>query len=67
MKVRTNLSPTELEHVGEKLVDLAKGQKETSYRTENLAEKELLRKFDHTFTVMLENLRDEFSRVLSKD
>ena len=67
MKVRTNLSPNELEHVGGKLMDLAKGQKETPYHTENLAEKELLRKFDHTFTVMLENLRDEFSRVLSKD
>ncbi len=67
MKVKTNLSPSELEHVGEKLVDLAKGQQETSYNAENSAEKELIRKFDHTFTVMLESLRDEFSRVLSED
>lgn len=65
MKVRTNLSPNQLQHVANKLETLAKSQ--TSIKSlplENNAEKELVRRADHSMDVMLENFQKEVSRIL---
>ena len=64
MKVKTNLTPDELEHVGDKLKMLAENQRVSSLPLENPAEKELMRRAEHVFDVMLENLQQEVSRVL---
>jgi hypothetical protein len=64
VKVRTNLTPTELEHIGEKLQTLAKGQRDGSLSLENTAEKELVRRADHLFDTLLESLQSEIARVL---
>lgn len=64
MKVRTNLSPDQLEHVADKLQTLAKSQRSASLPLENPAEKELIRRAEHVFDVMLESLQREVSRIL---
>jgi len=45
------------------LQDLVKGQQKLP-KPENPAERELLRRADHLFDVLLENLQKEVSRVL---
>ena len=64
MKVRTNLTPDQLEHVAAKLQTLAKGQREEALQLENPAEKELMRRAGHAFEVMLESLQKEVARTL---
>jgi hypothetical protein len=66
MKINTNLDPRELEAVGVGLQKLAKSQRETSYKPENNAEQELLRKTDHILDTMLESLQLEISDLLLK-
>ncbi len=62
-RIRTNLTPRELGHIGKKLQDLVKGQQKLP-KPENPAEQELMRRADHLFGVMLESLQKEVSRVL---
>ena len=64
MKVATNLTPNELDHVAEKLSTLAKGQRGTALTLENPAEKELVRQANHVFDAALENLQKEIARIL---
>ena len=64
MKVKTNLSPNQLEHVAEKLQVLAENQRVSALSLENPAEKELMRRAEHIFDVMLESLQREVSRTL---
>ncbi len=64
MKVRTNLTPNQLEHVADKLQTLAKGQRGKALLLENPAEKELMRRAEHIFDVMLESLQREVSNTL---
>lgn len=64
MKVRTNLSPGQLQHVAKKLETLAKSQTKKSLPLENPAEKELMRRADHSMDVMLENFQKEVSNIL---
>jgi len=64
MKLRTNLTPKELNHVGEKLCTLAKSQRNKALPLENPAERELLRKAGYLFDTMLESLQSEIARVL---
>lgn len=64
MKVATNLTPDELEHVGGKLVALAKSQRGAALPLENPAERELIRRAEHTLDVMLESLQKEVARAL---
>lgn len=65
MKVRTNLTPGELEHVADKLGELAKSQRGKVFPLENPAETELMRRVDHILKVGQENFRQEISRVLN--
>lgn len=67
MKVKTNLSPRELEAVGKGLTKLAKSQRERPFPTENNAERELLRRTNHAFDVMLESLQSEIADILLDD
>jgi len=62
-RIRTNLTPLELDQMGRKLQDLVKGQQKLP-KPENPAERELMRRADHSFNVMLESLQKEVSRVL---
>jgi len=62
-RIKTNLTNLELDLVGRRLQDLVKGQQKLP-KPENPAERELLRRADHLFDVLLENLQKEVSRVL---
>jgi hypothetical protein len=62
--INTNLTPRELEQVGKGLVGLAKSQRTKAFPVDNQAEKELLRKLDHTLSVALESLQEEFTSIL---
>lgn len=64
MKVRTNLTLEQLEHVADKLQTLAKSQRGAALTLENPAEKELMRKTEHVLDVMLESLQKEISKTL---
>lgn len=64
MKVKTNLSASELEAVGKGLVKLAKKQRDKDIPLENMAERELMRRAEHVLDVMLQNLQSEVSRIL---
>lgn len=64
MKVKTNLTPDQLEHVADKLQVLAENQRGTALTLENPAEKELMRRAEHALDVMLESLQKEISRTL---
>lgn len=63
MKVKTNLSPTELNKVGLGLLKLAKSQ-QTEIQLENPAERELIRRAESFFDLAVNNLQDEVSRIL---
>ena len=64
MKVKTNLSPSELLVAGEGLKNLAKGQRERPLPLENNAEKELIRRVDSVFNTMAESFQSEISAIL---
>jgi hypothetical protein len=64
MKVKTNLSPGQLELVADKLQTLAKSQRGAALPLENPAEKELMRRAEHAFDAMLESLQTEVARTL---
>jgi hypothetical protein len=64
LKIKTNLSPDQLEHVADKLQTLAKSQRSAALPLENPAEKELMRRAEHAFDVMLESLQKEVARTL---
>lgn len=64
MKVKTNLTPNELDYIGNKLQELAKSQQGHSLTLENDAERELLRKASYLFDFMLESLQKEVSNIL---
>lgn len=63
MKVKTNLTPTELRKVGLGLKKLADNQ-ENEIELENPAEKELIRRVDSLFDVAVNSLQEEVSRIL---
>lgn len=63
MKVKTNLTPTELNKVGMGLLKLAKSQ-QTEIQLENPAERELIRRTESIFDLAVNNLQDEVSRIL---
>jgi len=67
LKVRTNLSPSELEQVGTGLLELSKSQLTHEYVPENNAEKELLRKTKIVFQSFLDDLQDQFASVLTEN
>lgn len=62
MKLKTNLTATELELVSKGLKRLAQHTNEIT--PENSAEAEISRKLDGLFDTMVNSLQDEFSRVL---
>ena len=68
MRVKTNLTAKELELAGRGLQALAKSQNvNKSYKSENPAERELLRKLDYSLDMALENMQAEISDLLLKD
>lgn len=64
MKVRTNLTPGELDAVGKGLQALSKSSSSEEIVPENPAERELMRRADFLWEQMLNNLQDEFSALL---
>jgi hypothetical protein len=65
VKVNTNLSPAQLEHVGRKLQDLAKSQRQASGpKPENSAEEKMLTQADRALDTMLDSLQSEVRRIL---
>lgn len=63
MKVRTNLSPQQLELIS-KGIKVAADSQVRPYSPENNAEKELLRKVDTVFDTMLDSLQESFASIL---
>jgi hypothetical protein len=63
MKVKTNLTPGELELVSKGLAKLAETQ-HPPYVPENNAETELLRKADSIFDQFVDFIQDDISKVL---
>lgn len=64
MKVRTNLTPSELEKVSKGLKKLAEKQQLNEIELENPAEKELMRRVDALFDTAVNNLQAEVARIL---
>ena len=64
MKIRTNLRPSELKKVGQKLQKLAEVQTKDEIELENPAEKEMMRQVDHMFDLMANNLQAEVAKIL---
>lgn len=67
MKVRTNLTASELETVGKGLVKLSRKQRNKPVVLENNAEKELLRQANHALDIMLHSLQTEVANILLTD
>jgi len=63
MKVKTNLTSTELDKVGHGLIKLAKSQ-QSEIELENPAERELIRRAEALFDTAVNSLQDEVSRIL---
>jgi len=63
MKVKTNLTPAELNKVGHGLIKLSKSQ-QTEIELENPAERELIRRAESVFDLAINNLQEEVSRIL---
>lgn len=63
MKVKTNLSATELNKVGQGLIKLSKSQ-QNEIELENPAERELIRRVEAVFDTAVNSLQDEVSRIL---
>lgn len=64
MKIKTNLRPSELKKVGEKLQKLADLQTRDEIELENPAEKEMMRQVDSLFDLMANNLQAEVAKIL---
>lgn len=64
MRVRTNLTASELEKVSKGLKKLAEKQQLNEIELENPAEKELMRRVDALFDTAVNNLQDEVARIL---
>lgn len=66
MKVKTNLTPHELDLVSKGLSVLAKRQIEKPIVLENAAEKALLSEADELFETMVDSLQTEISHIVKK-
>ena len=64
MKVKTNLTPAELDLVSKGLSKLAEKQRSESVTFENNAEEELFRKADRLFETMIDNIQVDVSALL---
>lgn len=64
IKIRTNLTPEELEEVAKGIKVAADKQRRRPYKPENNAESELIRKADSMFQLMLDSLQDDVAEVL---
>jgi len=64
MKIRTNLSPEQLENIAKGIKVAADKQRVRPYVPENNAESELLRKADSALDLMLDSLQEEVANIL---
>ncbi len=64
MKIRTNLTPEQLDNIAKGIKVAAEKQRERPYVPENNAESELLRKSDGVFGMMLDSLQEELASIL---
>lgn len=64
MKIRTNLTPNQLDLISKGIKVAADRTRVREYIPENNAESELLRKVDTVFDTMLDSLQDEISSIL---
>lgn len=64
MRVRTNLTASELEKVSKGLQKLANQQHVNEIELENPAEKEIIRQVEAVFDVAVNSLQDEIARIL---
>ena len=64
MKIRTNLTPNQLEKVSKGIKIAAAKQRSRPYVPENNAESEMLRKADGVFELMLDSLQEDIAEVL---
>lgn len=64
MKIKTNLSASEIEVVGRGLIALSKSQRSKGLPAENNAEEELLRRTDASLDRMLDSIQLEISSIL---
>jgi hypothetical protein len=67
MKVRTNLSPSELHKVGTGLQVLAKKQQPSEIVLENVVEKHLIAKVDSLFATFAASLNREIMDIMEKE
>lgn len=64
MKIRTNLTPSQLDKIAKGIKKAANKQRVRPYKPENNAEKELLRRADSVFDMMLGSLQDDIADIL---
>lgn len=64
MKVRTNLTPDQLEKIAKNLKKAANKQRFKPYKPENNAEKEMLRQTNEAFDMMLTSLQEDIAEIL---
>jgi len=64
MKIRTNLTPEQLDKISKGIKIAADKQRRRDYTPENNAEAELLRKATGTFDLMLDSLQEEIADIL---
>lgn len=64
MKIRTNLSPNQLDIISKGIKAAADKQRVRAYTPENNAEAELLRKSDRLFDMLLDSLQEDVSEIL---
>lgn len=63
MRVKTNLTPSELDLVSKGLKRLADKQREESVVFENNAERELFRRSNRLFEDMLDNVQEDIAKL----
>lgn len=64
MKLRTNLTPEQLQALAKGLKQAADKSSRRPYKAENNAESELLRKADAVFDDMLDSLQEDVAAIL---
>lgn len=64
MKVKTNLTPSELLKVSTGLQKLAAKQQRKEIQPENPAEREMIRRVDAVFDTAVNSLQSEIARIL---
>lgn len=66
MKVRTNLTATELRKIGKGLQTLADKHQSDEIELENVAEQKLMKDVERVFEVAMFNLNKEMDRIMAE-